>query len=882
MMEANGSVHAQSVESDSNLAQARVGKRKSGEGGADENLCPNVAPKQERGPVDKKLCSKSVSSFASDEGSVASLSTKVTGIARYQKPVRTSSTTARSATSDNSGRPATAPSSFSTDSSSSGAASVSGFGTVLGLDVALKRVQGYISSDTGAVPSTPGSNGLLRRSRKTTNRTPCADKLKNLFDSTITVNEEKISAILAPVRDASKTTKAKYDFKERCKVLESANKELRDTLVKLVGETKQVREKCLWYESDSESRLREASLQLQEMSQSNAIIKSNEHKIKKELLAANEKIAASEAVCNQLRVDTDKVRDLESRIGDLVAKLSAEQTNCRSHESTISRIERELVDNKKLAADDLKAAKGSYEQHAEQLVVGYKDEISSLRSEISRRQADIERTNTEKTDLDRKASELREEIVKIQACMMQSEGVAQRNEVELARVSKELEHTKELLVQKDADWRLTLNSLHEVQRQVAEERGTSRAEINSLQARSSRLEEERLALTKEVATRTEELGSATRDVARLTESVTCLVAKIETKDAELAVFKEVSMQLDIEREMRTRCELREDAERRERIAACAQLLATQTDCSNRISDIKENYNQTILAQKEEITTMSRFRDEAADEARKQADIVMGMENEVAQLRHALENASANHESVEKLGRVTGELEILRRRMRETAESKQVEIAATLGRVKDLEEQVKSGEIQRRKLHNIIQELRGNVRVFARVRPFLPSDGYDAASLPDPSILTRSDGQGLRISKVAKSADERPEDHAFSFDRVFGPSSSQEAVFQEVSEFVQSALDGYNVCLFSYGQTGKFHNHSGSKRTRLIFSPITLQYKQNRLREDSHDARIWQRFDEGNHSQGHAASWCLQNRAGIQGLGISYGGFVHRDLQRDYS
>ncbi|KOB76973.1 Kinesin-like protein 14A [Operophtera brumata] len=104
--------------------------------------------------------------------------------------------------------------------------------------------------------------------------------------------------------------------------------------------------------------------------------------------------------------------------------------------------------------------------------------------------------------------------------------------------------------------------------------------------------------------------------------------------------------------------------------------------------------------------------------------------------------------------------------------------------------------EQRDLRNTIQDLKGNIRVYCRVRPPLESE------LNKPLFnLNVLDACSIDVEKIELLNSARKGKHSFTFDGIFTPHTSQEDVFNEVSSMVQSALDGYNVCIFAYGQTG---------------------------------------------------------------------------------
>ncbi|KAI1283551.1 P-loop containing nucleoside triphosphate hydrolase protein [Xylaria sp. FL0933] len=135
----------------------------------------------------------------------------------------------------------------------------------------------------------------------------------------------------------------------------------------------------------------------------------------------------------------------------------------------------------------------------------------------------------------------------------------------------------------------------------------------------------------------------------------------------------------------------------------------------------------------------------------------------------------------------------------------------------LRERLIKEEERRHKLFEQVQELKGNIRVMCRIKP--PSDPAKDALIPfEPqwNDIDEDKIDGLTIptfredpTNPGKMVPAKPRD--FNFERVFDEKCNNGDVFDEISQLVQSVMDGKKVCIFCYGQTGSGKTFTMSKR-----------------------------------------------------------------------
>lgn len=315
----------------------------------------------------------------------------------------------------------------------------------------------------------------------------------------------------------------------------------------------------------------------------------------------------------------------------------------------------------------------------------------------------------------------------------------------------------------------------------------------NLQEYNSKLQGEVQSLTQQMDDLREEKARLTEDKASLTGRVQALGDALEALQASSSSTEKARKDAVAELS-RLRGELASTSA--EKSSLSAELSTLKAVCNEQRSDL-ERYRAATgkdLAALEEEKANSHM---LTQRTKAQAETVAALQDQLTMMKEQRTAAEAQTE-----------------RLSEENRGLKAKIAEFEVLLPAMEERLRDSEAIRRRLHNTVLELKGNVRVFCRVRP-LSQEEKDAKEVTALVPVSAGDlsGRGLELENVNSSTkpsvskDNQQHKHLFTFDRTFGPTSTQEDVFEEVSMLVQSALDGYRVCIFAYGQTGSGKTHT---------------------------------------------------------------------------
>eukprot|EP00873_Tetraselmis_striata_P027607 jgi/Tetstr1/447871/TSEL_035181.t2 len=268
-----------------------------------------------------------------------------------------------------------------------------------------------------------------------------------------------------------------------------------------------------------------------------------------------------------------------------------------------------------------------------------------------------------------------------------------------------------------------------------------------------------------------------------------------------------------------------------------------------LGSLTQEYEKRLLAKDHEMKTVQeqlaaeQARREAAEadaraavaeaEARVAAEAAAGADaaqsaEAAAMLAEAEAGLAAARKETE---RMRGELAALRDASGSRQRELELDLMATrekLAGLADIEEAYKAVCAENRDLYNQVQDLKGAIRVYCRVRPRgKTGDASEAClDLTDTEIAAYSE-KGLR--------------KMFQFDKVFGEISSQDDVYIETAPLVRSVLDGYNVCIFAYGQTGsgKTHTMSGTNVEQMSGRGINYRALDDLFELAAHRSGEWE-------------------------------------------
>eukprot|EP00775_Hariotina_reticulata_P012257 gene12257-12395_t len=425
------------------------------------------------------------------------------------------------------------------------------------------------------------------------------------------------------------------------------------------------------------------------------------------------------------------------------AERAAWVTSLDAQKFEVARLQREvegLEEQRTRAREDAKRSEAARQQLDLEIKELRKASGQQLREvQVTQGEA-VKQLRGERQQAERKEAQLRADNEQLEASLVAANG-------KLAKVQQQLDSLTQLQENLQASLQGKQSAEAELMTQLSQTRSdlsaaetslaAAVADRGQLQQEVNNLRDQQMLLASDLKLKTSRLEAAQQQ----------LGSEAEEHEAERALQQKQLEQLKVENE-EVHAKLASLAAEQE--SAVQQLAAASSENAALEATVQELRQQhdKLVAQQSCLQAQVLEVQAALEEAEARSGELTGA---LSAAQSALEEARAKSaEQASRLAHLESEFEALQEVMGE-GEQRDI-VGRLLGRISNLQAAAAAAEATRRTLHNQMVELRGN-------------------------------------------------EHHFSFDKVFAPGTSQQQVFDSVSELVQSALDGYHVCLFSYGQTG---------------------------------------------------------------------------------
>eukprot|EP00927_Polykrikos_kofoidii_P034460 TRINITY_DN29244_c0_g1_i1.p1 TRINITY_DN29244_c0_g1~~TRINITY_DN29244_c0_g1_i1.p1 ORF type:complete len:1506 (+),score=343.92 TRINITY_DN29244_c0_g1_i1:114-4520(+) len=488
-----------------------------------------------------------------------------------------------------------------------------------------------------------------------------------------------------------------------------------------------------------------------------------------------------------------------------VLKLGKELEATRANQ----KLTMEMLEHTKGIVEQMKAFSAESQAQDGEDLKQFRDELEKERAELRERnealEAERQRLNAEndaaRAQQEEELKRFRDELPRLRKQLAEEQEVARRIAAEaLTERAAAVEASKEAIASAAAEAAAaaTAATQEEQLRRMPSRPSTAIAQkeaeltekdalLNDKGAELANLQAHLDKALAELSSKTEELTALRDDQDKrnavamaLSEELANARREAERRYAEIADACQAQKRVVAERDGARAEATRLDAELKKQTILREETWAALSELRKQQTELREEHARLRLATKEgEMASKTREATLLAENHEKDLKL-QKMEQDVAEISAKLRELEGCRERAERADRMLQPLE---------------------NRIQELHVAFNEEQGQRKRYHNQLQDLKGAIRVYARIRPVVEREKDEEVALRKLDAFQLELDQGFDRQGKPKGA------KAFMFDSIFDEQATQEDVFAECRGLASSAIDGYNVTVFAYGQTGAGKTHT---------------------------------------------------------------------------